>query len=193
MLRPSASFSISGFTVFKKSTVFAMRCLSSARLDSVSSCFGGSIPANRAAAPLAVSQAICTWRTNGNMSGNRRDCASADASNFFASACAAALSRIADKLVNPRVSIGTEKSYREIAIEYLLGNASGLRRPVGWLLYQIGHRMNAHHRQHRVGGHRFLILIGDLRVPRHLAPALLSPQTLLRAGEAHLDSIAGLH
>jgi len=35
----------------------------------VSSCLGTSAPARRATAPLAVSQAICTWRFIGSMSG----------------------------------------------------------------------------------------------------------------------------
>ena len=51
------------------------------------------------------------------MSGNRRACASTTESNFFAAACAAALSRMADIFVRPRVKAGIEKSYMEIDID----------------------------------------------------------------------------
>ena len=54
--------------------VFATRALSSAKLVSLSSKRGGSWPASRAAVPLAMSVAICTWRVKVNMSGARRDC-----------------------------------------------------------------------------------------------------------------------
>jgi len=64
-----------------------------------------------------VSHAICTWRVSGYMSGNSRAWARTAQSNFFAAACVAALSRIADILVNPRVNTGIEKSYMEIDID----------------------------------------------------------------------------
>src|SRR5882757_5106310 len=51
------------------------------------------------------------------MSGNNLACARTAQSNFFAAACAAALSRMADKFVNPRVNTGIEKSYMEIDID----------------------------------------------------------------------------
>src|SRR5438046_6814446 len=71
-----------------KSTVFAILALSSAKVSSVSSCLGTSTPARRATAPLAVSQAICTWRFIGNMFGKRRQLVNTVGSILFASACA---------------------------------------------------------------------------------------------------------
>ena len=47
-------------------------CLEVGKGFSVSSCFGTSTPASRAAAPLARSAAIWIWRTNGSMSGASR-------------------------------------------------------------------------------------------------------------------------
>src|ERR1700691_4550775 len=117
MLRLSESFTWAAVIDLTKSSVLAIRAFRSANLVSVSPCLGTSTPANRAAAPLAVSQAICTWRTRGCMSGNRRDWARTAESNFFAAACAAALSSMADKFVKPRVNIGIEKSYMEIDID----------------------------------------------------------------------------
>ena len=49
-----------------------MRSLKSAKVFSSSGQLGTSTPARRAVAPLAKSQAICTWRPSGNMSGARR-------------------------------------------------------------------------------------------------------------------------
>src|SRR6266853_1477821 len=83
-----------------KSTVFAIRALSSAKVSSVSSCLGASTPARRATAPLAVSQAICTWRFIGSMFGNRRQLVNTVGSILFASACACALSRIAERFLS---------------------------------------------------------------------------------------------
>ena len=50
-----------------------MRAFSSSKVFSVSSCFGISTPASRATAPLAVSQAICTWRAARTCPGYRRE------------------------------------------------------------------------------------------------------------------------
>jgi hypothetical protein len=50
------------------------------------------------------------------MSGNKRECARTAESNFFAAACAAALSSMADKFVKPRANTGIEMSYMEIDI-----------------------------------------------------------------------------
>src|SRR6266446_1148164 len=83
-----------------KSTVFAILALSSAKVSSVSSCLGTSTPARRATAPLAVSQAICTWRFIGNMFGNRRQLVNTVGSILFASAWACALSRIAERFLS---------------------------------------------------------------------------------------------
>jgi hypothetical protein len=78
-------------------SVFSMRAFRSAKLCSVSSCFGMSTPASRATQPFAWSQAICTWRVSGNMSGYRRYAVSAEGSIFFASACACARSSSTDR------------------------------------------------------------------------------------------------
>ena len=59
--------------------------------------------------------------------------------------------------------------------------------------HRIRHGMNAHHGEHKVRRHGLFILIGDLRIPGHLAPALVGAQALARAGEPHFDSIAGFH
>ena len=55
------------------------------------------------------------------MSGyNRKLCKHVTESYFLAAACAAALSRIADKLLKARLSAGMEISYNEIDISNLL-------------------------------------------------------------------------
>ena len=69
---PSAPSICSGLNVLRKVTVLSIRALSSWKLVSLSSYFGGSNPANRAAPPLALSVTICTCRPSGNISGNRR-------------------------------------------------------------------------------------------------------------------------
>ena len=62
-------FVASCISLVTTSMVFAIRALSSPKVSSLSSCLGTSTPARRATAPFAVSQAICTWRFIGNMSG----------------------------------------------------------------------------------------------------------------------------
>jgi hypothetical protein len=96
-----------------KASVLAMRSFSSPKLCSLSSYFGTSTPPSRAAAPLAKSAAICTWRANGNMSGNRRACSSACGSIFLSAACASALSMIADRLVRICLNTGADAEYME--------------------------------------------------------------------------------
>ena len=71
---------------------------SSATVCSVSACDGASWPAVRAAANFAVSQAIWTWRTSGNMSGARRLSSSVRSSPPFAPRWLAALSRQPSRL-----------------------------------------------------------------------------------------------
>src|SRR5882762_799062 len=97
-----------------KSTVFAIRALSSVKVSSVSSCLGTSTPARRATAPLAVSQAICTWRFIGNMSGNSRQWVKTVGSIFFASAWAWALSRMAERFLSALTKRGALAWYMEI-------------------------------------------------------------------------------
>src|SRR5438093_536547 len=99
-----------------KSTVFAILALSSAKVSSVSSCLGTSTPARRATAPLAVSQAICTWRFIGNMSGKSRQWVKTVGSIFFASAWAWALPRIAERFLSALTKRGVLASYMEMII-----------------------------------------------------------------------------
>src|SRR6516225_359015 len=51
----------------------------------------------------------------------------------------------------------------------------------------------AHHREHVVVGDGLTLLVGDRRVPAHLAVTGTGAQRLLLAGEAHTDAITGLH
>src|SRR5712691_4308604 len=97
-----------------KSRVFAILALSSAKVSSLSSCLGTSTPASRATAPLAVSQAICTWRFIGNMSGNSRQWVKTVGSIFFASAWAWALSRMAERFLSVLTRRGALAWYMEI-------------------------------------------------------------------------------
>src|SRR5712692_1838122 len=97
-----------------KSTVLAILALSSAKVSSVSSCLGTSTPARRATAPLAVSQAICTWRFIGNMSGNSRQWVKTVGSIFFASAWAWALSRMAERFLSVLTRRGALAWYMEM-------------------------------------------------------------------------------
>src|SRR5262249_53786888 len=66
------AINVPGFEGLHEGQCLASRALRSAKVFSVSSCFGTSTPASRAAAPLARSAAICSCRTNGNMSGASR-------------------------------------------------------------------------------------------------------------------------
>src|SRR6266853_1409046 len=97
-----------------KSRVFAILALSTAKVSSVSSCLGTSTPARRATAPLAVSQAICTWRFIGNMFGKRRQLVNTVGSILFASACACALSRIAERFLSALTKRGVLAWYMEM-------------------------------------------------------------------------------
>ena len=71
-----------------REAVLRMRATSSAKELSLLSYTGTSAPASRAAPPLALSVAICTCLTSGNMSGNSRAFNSTAGSIFRASACA---------------------------------------------------------------------------------------------------------
>src|SRR5213594_2997582 len=100
-----------------KSTVFAILALSSAKVSSVSSCLGTSTPARRATAPLAVSQAICTWRFIGNMSGKSLHWVRTVGWIFFASEWASALSRIAERFLSALTKRGALAWYMEMFME----------------------------------------------------------------------------
>src|ERR1043166_6600420 len=85
---------------------------------------------------FAMSQAICTCRMSGNISGARRAFASTAPSKDFACACCAPLSRI----FNSERSIGTNVSIAMAGIgDFMSASADG---PVGWVelseTHQIG-------------------------------------------------------
>src|SRR5262249_10464225 len=119
MSRVSAPSNCSRLTVLMKSSVLDTRALSSSRVASVSACLGTSRPANRAAAPLAVSQAIWIWLDRGSMSTMRRVAGNTLGSTFLPSAWLAALSRIAARLFRVSVNIGMDTSYRETDMQHL--------------------------------------------------------------------------
>src|SRR5882724_1807486 len=103
-----------GLKVCMKSIVLAILVLSSAKVSSVSSCLGTSAPASRATAPFAESQAICTWRFIGSMSGYRRKWVKTTGSIFLASACACALSRTSERFLSVFAKRGTLAWYMEM-------------------------------------------------------------------------------
>src|SRR5882672_495272 len=72
---------------------------------------GTSAPASRAAPPWAISLAIWICAASGSMSGNNRVPSSAAGSILRVSVYAAALSRIAARLLNARVQVGTVAVY----------------------------------------------------------------------------------
>ena len=65
---------------------------------------------------LAKSQAICTWRVNGNMSGNSRACSSAAGSIFFSAAWASALDRTPSRPPSICRKTGIEAIYMALVI-----------------------------------------------------------------------------
>ena len=75
-----------GSRLSMKAVVLATSACSCSNVRSESSYTGTSASARRALTPLAKSQAICTWRSSGNMSGYRRDCNSTSGSTFFSAA-----------------------------------------------------------------------------------------------------------
>src|SRR5258707_10157038 len=101
-----------------KSRVLAIRAFSSSSVVAVSSCFGISMPAKRAAAPLAVSHAIWICADSGSMSMMRRAAGSALGSTFLVSAWLPALSRIEARLFRLSVKIGIDRSYKETDIKH---------------------------------------------------------------------------
>src|SRR5438132_7013319 len=103
-----------GLIVSMNAMVLAILALSSAKVSSVSPCFGTSTPARRATAPLAVSQATCTWRFIGNISGNSLHWVKTVGWIFFASAWASALSRMAERCMSALTKRGALAWYMEI-------------------------------------------------------------------------------
>ena len=85
-------------TVASQSSVLVMRACSSAKVISLSSNFGASIPASRAVPFLAASQAMRICEANGSMSGARRMVTNTLGSNLRAAALASALFRQCSRL-----------------------------------------------------------------------------------------------
>ncbi len=87
-------------TVASQSRVLLMRALSSAKVVSLSSNFGASIPAKRAVPFLAASQAMRICAVKGSMSGARRAAHNTLTSNLRAVALASAFSRQCSRLLS---------------------------------------------------------------------------------------------
>jgi len=102
------TFKLLRFERFQVRDVLADPSKQLGKLVSLSSCEGTSTPASRAAPPRALSVAIWICRASGNMSGYRRPLISTLGSIFLASACAAALSRIATRLLSNLMNTGTD-------------------------------------------------------------------------------------
>src|SRR5262245_21825836 len=101
-----------------------MRARSSSNDASVSGHLGASLPDSRDRQPFTLSVAIWICALNGSMSAVRRWVRKFLASNFFALACASALSNHTSMLVSIRTKIGTLAECIEIGI----GPPSG----IGW-------------------------------------------------------------
>src|SRR5215471_2792001 len=103
-----------------------MRPRRSAKVVSVSSCLGASLPDRLAAVALAVSQAFRTWNMNGSMSGASRAEQKLFTSNLRASAYLMALSMTASRLRNERANC---RMKRWVLTSNLLGARWGSARP----------------------------------------------------------------
>src|SRR5258708_18390590 len=84
---------------------------------------------------LARSDAICTCRTSGNISGDNRDCSNTEGSIFFAAAYAAALSRTADNAERPISNVGMD----DVDI------ANDMRNSPQFMLSSLGRRLRGLH------------------------------------------------
>ncbi len=100
----------------RNARVLLMRACRSAKVCSLSSYCGTSTPACRAGTLLAKSAAICTWRTNWNMSGNRRACNSAFGSIFFPIAWASAFANTWFRALRICLKTGIEALYMEMVM-----------------------------------------------------------------------------
>lgn len=89
----------------------AISACRSAKLVSVSGHDGTSAPVRREVIPLEKSAAICTWRSSGNMSGNRRACSRALGSMFFCAAWSSAFLSTSDRARSICSRTGTEAVY----------------------------------------------------------------------------------
>src|SRR6267154_1432575 len=92
----------------------AIRVRSCSMEVSLSSKRGGSWAARRATEFFAMSQAICTWRVSGNMSGASRAASSTPGSNLRCVAWASPFSRIRERLPSMFANTSTESACIEI-------------------------------------------------------------------------------
>src|SRR6266853_739940 len=92
----------------------AIRVRSCSMEVSLSSKRGGSWAARRATEFFAMSQAICTWRVSGNMSGASRAASSTPGSNLRCVAWASPFSRIRERLPRVFANTSTESACIEI-------------------------------------------------------------------------------
>ena len=125
MLRPGAASTSAAGTAAMNAIVLSMRAFRSAKLASSSVHLGTSWPASRATEPLAKSQAICTCRESGNMSGARRISRSTRGSILRRSADSAALSSMAASWVSARVYTGTVMAWTERLMVWTPGSGCG--------------------------------------------------------------------
>src|SRR6185437_15018484 len=114
MMRSSEPSSAPAGTPLMKSIVRAMRARSSSNVCSLSSNFGASTPARRDTPNLLISDAICTWRVSGNMSGARRAASSKAGSYLRATACAWPLSSRYERFARLLASRSTDAAWTEI-------------------------------------------------------------------------------
>src|SRR5579863_6343287 len=112
MVLSSAPSNCAGFSDSRYATVPRVVAIHSAKLLSFASNTGTSAPASRAAPPCAMSLAMWICVANGNMSGYRRVFSNTAGAILRASAWAAPFSRMAARLFNARVQVGTAAVYR---------------------------------------------------------------------------------
>src|ERR1700691_1461630 len=108
----SAPSNCAGFSDSRYATVPRVTAIHSGKLRSFASNTGTSAPASRAAPPCAMSLAMWICVANGNMSGYRRVFSNTAGAILRASAEAAPFSRMAARLFNARVQVGTVAVYR---------------------------------------------------------------------------------
>src|SRR5271165_3359617 len=113
MVRSSDPSNCAGLSDSRYAIVARVAAIHSARVLSFASNTGTGAPASRAAPPCAMSLAIWICVARGNMSGKSRVLSKTAGSILRACACAAAFSRMAARLFNARVQVGTVAVYRE--------------------------------------------------------------------------------
>src|SRR5437660_4287269 len=124
----------------------AIRVRSCSMEVSLSSKRGGSWAARRATEFFAMSQAICTWRVSGNMSGASRAASSTPGSNLRCVAWASPFSRIRERLPRMFANTSTESACIEIFMRVSFRMAGeGRRAPIAERLAQLTDRACSTH------------------------------------------------